>query len=365
MSRAVCWVWSAVLRAVLPGLLGYDDGMMSLRPGAPNFAPVVVAPVLGIFLGMAMLGSATPARAYCLQRSCDADSDPQTCSRGPDGCSNQGQAVRRPNGCITVSVRQGAGDPFGMRDVELEAIVREAFAKWQNARCPGGGTPAIDVRSLGVLDIPEDAPHPHTCNLDDANIDSWTSGPIAGSSGTFVAGLTWASFFVRDGEEVYPLVDADVILNRLLPSRAAALGDELKAILATVAAHEAGHALGIAHSTDREALMFPEDSFSRNRGLSADDLAAVCALFPPEDFAEALDCVEPRIFDAAFTPEDCDAELERRNEVVQTSGCAVASGGRNGRVDRAQRRQSWVGMLPVMLVLLGLGIGGAGRKRSK
>jgi hypothetical protein len=51
----------------------------------------------------------------------------------------------------------------------------------------------------------------------------------------------------------------------------------------SIALHEAGHFLGIAHATDPNAVMTEEvddDTMARTE-LTADDAAAICAAYPP------------------------------------------------------------------------------------
>lgn len=50
----------------------------------------------------------------------------------------------------------------------------------------------------------------------------------------------------------------------------------------TVALHEAGHFIGIDHTSDTSAIMYPSYQ-SRNRNLGQDDVAAARALYPGEE----------------------------------------------------------------------------------
>jgi predicted Zn-dependent protease len=48
--------------------------------------------------------------------------------------------------------------------------------------------------------------------------------------------------------------------------------------LMKVALHEFGHSLGLRHSTDRSAVMFP--TFTGRSTLNTDDIAAIRQLYP-------------------------------------------------------------------------------------
>ncbi|MDB4942487.1 MAG: hypothetical protein JWP97_2021 [Labilithrix sp.] len=50
--------------------------------------------------------------------------------------------------------------------------------------------------------------------------------------------------------------------------------------LRSILVHELGHALGLGHSSDARATMYPSGSGLRWRSLEADDVAGVCALYP-------------------------------------------------------------------------------------
>ena len=58
------------------------------------------------------------------------------------------------------------------------------------------------------------------------------------------------------------------------------MGFDLQSILT----HEAGHFLGLAHSPDAEATMAAQyyEGTTTFRSLAADDVAAVCAAYPPK-----------------------------------------------------------------------------------
>ncbi|XP_039600461.1 collagenase 3 [Polypterus senegalus] len=69
-----------------------------------------------------------------------------------------------------------------------------------------------------------------------------------------------------------------------------------------VAAHEFGHALGMAHSQDPGALMYPVYSYSTGFPLSNDDMKGIQFLYGPNPF-------HPKVNPRPEAPDKCDAYL--------------------------------------------------------
>jgi len=79
---------------------------------------------------------------------------------------------------------------------------------------------------------------------------------------------------------VYGISEADVTVN---PRLTACFG---VGNLAEVMTHELGHAIGLGHSTDPDATMYPYAHFDgRGAALAADDVAAVSTLYPVDGSA--------------------------------------------------------------------------------
>src|SRR5262249_7789043 len=61
--------------------------------------------------------------------------------------------------------------------------------------------------------------------------------------------------------------------------------------LLSILTHESGHFLGLAHSADIHAVMFPDymEHTTNLRTLTADDIAGICAIYPPGDIPSDCD----------------------------------------------------------------------------
>lgn len=150
--------------------------------------------------------------------------------------------------------------------------VNQAMAAWSNVLTTslriqnGGPTTAAGFNRDGVSAISFDDP------------DGVISDPV-GCGGTLaIGGVSSAGgpSTVIGGLSFSRIYEGDVVFNN---NFGCFLG--ISANLAEVTAHELGHSLGFAHSTDRAALMYPSASGGgRGATLGSDDIAAVSFLYP-------------------------------------------------------------------------------------
>jgi hypothetical protein len=269
----------------------------------------------GCFAALALL-VAGDVDAYCRTSTCDNKVKGARCV--PEGTR---QEVEPPPDCGTPLYWNRpcfgfAVDERGSRQIgatDARAALMAAFAAWEAADCGGAG-PSIAVEDLGEVacDAVEYNPEAGNVNVLVFRDDEW---PHEGSFNTLA--LTTVSFEVGSGE----IFDADIEVNsasRTLTVTQTTTDFDLISILT----HEAGHALGLAHSDavdamGEEATMTPVVSPGSTsfRSLTGDDIAGVCAAYAPAE-APAESCNPiPR---HGFSPE-CRAD--------QTHGdCAAAAG---------------------------------------
>jgi hypothetical protein len=265
----------------------------------------------------AVILSAATASAFCRTTTCGKD-----CEIDPITNCPMGTPIWWPQFCISYSMQYQAS-----RKVDLETatlVAEKAFYVWQNAACPGGGIPSIRVdHTFGTV-----ACKMHEYNQVDGNAniilfhdDAW---PYTG--GSDVLALTTVTFSKKSGD----IYDVDMEINGLQPISATPIVDPEAYDLQSIITHEAGHFLGLGHSLDPQATMWSSyapgtDTF---RDLSDDDIAGICATYPPTDEAQICDFV-PR---QGFSP-DCG---------IYPSGggtCSVASA--MGGKTRAASPMAW------------------------
>lgn len=153
-----------------------------------------------------------------------------------------------------------------LRAAAIAAIDR-AFWRWRNADCGDGRSPGLAIAGriadadppvgrapVGLIAFSDDAPE---------------RGP-----GTLA--ITRLYFGRASGE---------VLRARTIFYTAELAPHGPGSFLDSIALHEAGHFLGLAHSTDRSAVMSGEveDGTAVPTQLSPDDVAAICAAYPPRD----------------------------------------------------------------------------------
>ena len=232
--------------------------------------------------------SARRAAAFCQATTCDPTQISDMCEFNAQNCLTVGQPLAWQSNCVTVSV-QAAGAP--KQHIEYAAAlgsVTRAFAAWTSASC-NGATPSITVQVSGPISC--DASE-YNADRGNANIvvfreDSW---PYVG--GEDALGLTRVHFETATGT----IWDSDIEVNAV--DATLSIGDPVPPTavdLDSLLTHEAGHLLGLAHTTDKTATMFPgySEGTSGLRTLAPDDVSGICALYPPTRQASSTSC-EPR-----------------------------------------------------------------------
>lgn len=246
------------------------------------------------------------ASAFCRQKTCDA----KDCLVDSDGCIAEGDDLFYDVPCLSFAIDEGSAEPLGLSDQEMEEIVAEAFEAWRGVECPQGGHPGFAAASVGIVP----AEGIFFCEEETLNVGVWTFDP-AWDHRSSSLGYTTSTYVVGTGE-VY---DADVELNLRRIANIADSQDIREAVL-SVATHEAGHVLGLAHSDERTAVMAESYSDLTARPLTTDDIAGICELYPPDG---VLECSAPGVSEAAFDEDACiDAQ---REDASSTPRCSFSA----------------------------------------
>ena len=239
---------------------------------------------------------------------CDSDCAPARClAVDTAGCLSKGIPLSWGQRCLSFSVESTGSPRLGLGYADLVPVAQAAFGLWPQALCQGG-TPAVAITSLGALTCDHPDYHPTGPNANGVIFqdDSWARGPE-------VIGFTLVSFNAATGE----INGADMEINTF------DFGSEFTpAGLSYTIAHESGHFFGLAHTQVPTALMYFQSSAGTLAApeLTADDVAAICAAYPPSGSALVCDA-DPRAgaFEPAhgFAP-DCGGDV--------TAACAVPPG---------------------------------------
>lgn len=241
------------------------------------------------------------ARAYCRTTTCDlsascADEPDKCCRFDSNGCDRNGIPLAWPGDCVSYSVQQDGSETREITAVSLEKILNQAFGSWLETRCNSAAL-SLQASYLGTVECRQQEFGEETAN---ANIwmfrdEAWPYGrPNSDSPGEVSSNqlaITTVSFNWKTGE----LYDADVEFNTAQLNFST--GDtNVTNDLLSIATHEAGHFLGLDHSSDYESTMtagYVPGSVAA-RTLALDDENAICDMYPQgRPLAEEQTC-EPR-----------------------------------------------------------------------
>jgi hypothetical protein len=228
-------------------------------------------------MGLVSIYSAA-AFGYCRTTTCDRDSPPPElhcgASHDENGCQANGIPIHWHKSCVSFSVQRDGSKLRGISADALQAVLRKAFDNWEKVECPGGGKPNIHVETFPQVECDE-----VRYNSDAKNQNVWmfrdASWPHAQRYPNAIA-LTSVKFSAVDGT-IYN-ADAEINSHDFPISLEGASGEYY---LPAIIQHETGHFYGLAHSSAFESTMLPTGGDFDMSSLSADDIAGICAVFPP------------------------------------------------------------------------------------
>ncbi len=275
--------------------------------------------------------AASTASAWCAVTTCKPEKE--NCNVDENGCSRVGARVRWPS--LPIEYRFSAWQPGQLQREEARAAVRAAFNRWSDVLCGERRT------SLRFVEREETG--------DDKPLEAGARG--SAPFGIYFRNLGWPYLGREDatlaqtnhvyGKKTGVIQYADIEINagsRRFSTSEDAGGTDLQAVIT----HEVGHYIGLAHSRDPVSIMTssycdsPEARCDKGkvvaRRLSADDVAAVCALYPPEGVEPAE--TEEEAAGCSASPSLGGREGARLATVLATVFAAVAAA-RRRRAHRA------------------------------
>lgn len=268
-----------------------------------RLSPTRLAAVVTLGLGL------LPARAWAFCRTTTCDVASIECARDVAGCSLDGVPLTWDGQCVGVQV--GAGSVTrGISALQVEHAVRRAFGTWSQASCGHEHGPAFGYYVTSNE-------YALTSGLDGQNAVHFRDRDWPHHDLHSNVALTTLSIDRLTGR----IIDADVELNSFAQpffSRS----DFTKYDLELVLLHEAGHVLGLSHSTvgaSKMAAHYAEPE-SGLRFLAADDEHAICDAYPSSVVGQSCELSRAG-FALCDTLEHC-----RSVAVVLLSACWVVFG---------------------------------------
>jgi hypothetical protein len=165
-------------------------------------------------------------------------------------------------------------------DQWTDAIV-QGFNAWTSVDCGGGQPPSIDLLQLRDVSCNQSQYNPSGPNVNVVYFDDngWTGTSIDGT-------LAATTVTYSDSGKI---LDADMAINSARNDFSVG-DDNVQTDLVSIITHEVGHFLGIAHSPLPDAVMYAMYTpGTLKRTLTADDVAAVCSIYPPTRSAGVCD----------------------------------------------------------------------------
>lgn len=275
---------------------------------------------LGVGSALAALLAAPAASAFCRTTTCDPSDPAQRCQLDADRCVVSGKLLGWRSSCVGVAVQQMGSPENGFSYDQVAGVVESAFGAWMGADC-GGKPPSIEVSLFGPVEC---GLSEYNRDAGNANIVLFRSGPWPYAGAQNALGLTTTRFDTETGD----LWDADIEING--SDQSLSIGDPITGDdLLSVLTHEAGHFLGLSHSSDASATMKPvydpRSDGASFRTLAADDVAGICEAYPPDRKPATTSCENRHGFSG-----QCGEDQPAKNESKGCSASGTAPRGPEG-----------------------------------
>lgn len=239
----------------------------------------------GALVALGLLAAGSDALAFCRSTTCRATGG-KTCPTDDDGCVTEGAKLFWPTSCVSYATNKRGTQEHD--PAETRAIIRKTFQAWSDVECEDGTIARMTFQEREPVACKKSqynrgGPNVNVVVFQD---DTWRYRGIDG---------TLAKTSVTYNDETGEIYDADIEINAA--NNNVTITDDPRHVeydLQAILTHEVGHFIGIAHSPDPGAVMFPSyaPGSTSQRELHPDDVAAVCAVYPEDS---AVPCeTEPR-----------------------------------------------------------------------
>lgn len=255
--------------------------------------------LLSLLLGLSFSARAS---AFCRTRTCSNDDAAHgaDCQQDANGCIISGEALYWQGASFSFWVDARGSAKRNISGTQALETFREALGTWTQADCQPG-SPSIAISELTLvsdeaalqqgLGVPDEDPIPVADK--NSSVLSFVDGSWAPRDSMAIA-LTTVTFGPKTGH----IFSADVEINsEQIDLTTSDTGGEYD--LQSVLTHESGHVFGLADifqpppaPTPRPTMYWQYEGNGNldRRSLQADDMAGICAIYPPDRFAKHGGC---------------------------------------------------------------------------
>ncbi len=238
-----------------------------------------------VAVGLAALAAALDAGAYCRSTT----SRQRSTALGE--CVRTGIPLGWRSRCTGFSVYR-AGVPAEVGEAAFSRLALTSTAAWARVPCDQDGLGQQYFRV--IANLPTWQLSGYSAQGQNANTLSfrhiWNDNAIHRPGAIAITIATFDSFTgeIYDADMEFNTFDDATNRDGFHFSVAPVVSDPGAADLQTILTHEFGHFMGLSHSDNDRAVMWPEAAPSEiRRDLTADDAAGMCAIYPEQNTPNA------------------------------------------------------------------------------